>query len=243
MEKRIGVAAAFTVFTIGTIFAVSDLAGWVMPDGIAKALVGILSFMAIVGGVVVLHGLWVVSKSLRLTKGLQWPVYDTTREDPNQWLLDIAAHDAKNPQRQLHLLSQHVVKWDFEITTRRPWIELGFKYLNGGMHTILIGPAEGRPKYQGDELVDPIESSGRSRMPRGHIAEYRVKVVLPREVVETVKRSELDLEVARSTSLLRTISLSGVTFQLESEPTDGNESCIVPAPLGIGDTFIVGGLN
>jgi len=242
MRKRIEViAGGGVVIAAGILFTAYQVQQEMMPGWLFKLIV--------VGGPVVLVTsltTWlfvrVILPALDVRKhyGFRWPLRDKTSPDPNQWLLNIAAHDAENPQGELRLLDQRVVKWATDPKIRRPWIELGFTYFNGGVHTVLIGPAAGRPKYRSDELPDPVESSGRSRVARGASTPYVVRVVLPCDVAEAIYQKELVLEVARSKSIVRSLSLSGVTLQVESEPTDGNEPQFRCIRLGDSDTFIVG---
>ena len=119
-----------------------------MPDEVFNLLVGISAVLLIVA-----VPWWVASyaffPAIRFFRRYEyrWPMTAKGKPNPNQWLQDIAKHDAENPQGEVRLLSQRVVKWDMDPKTMRPSLELGFKFFNGGLHTILIGPADGRPRY------------------------------------------------------------------------------------------------
>ena len=240
MYLRVPIPASIVAAMPALALALFQVMEWKMPDWMAYTLLAIISASGIIAIMILLHGIWDWSRPIRSRHALRSPFFDSEALNPNQWLLDIAQHDAENPQGELRLISQRVVKWDIDHATMRPWLELGFKYFNGGVHTIVIGPAEGRPKYHARELPDPVESPGRSRLARGATTEYRVKVVLPREVADAVHAKEMILEVARSVSLVRSIILSGVSLEVKSEPADGNESRVVSTNLGQGDTFPVG---
>ena len=85
---------------------------------------------------------------------LQSPVVNRNAPDPNQWLLDIAKEDANDPARNLLILEQTVTNKDLRPGLHRPWIELGLKLYNCGVHSILVGPTEGYARFKGEELPD-----------------------------------------------------------------------------------------
>ena len=146
-----------------------------------------------------------------------------------QWLLDIAREDAENPVQHLLILEQKIADMDLRPDRFRPWIELGFTLYNGGVHDILVGSAEGHANYKGNELPDSVEASrGGSRKPRGHVHEYRLKQYLPTDVAEAL------YEEIANTGKVRSLSLSGVRIEVESEGQDGRNARL---QLGASDTF------
>jgi hypothetical protein len=153
---------------------------------------------------------------------------DKAKRDPNQWLFDIAREDANNPARHLVIREQTVTNCDLRAERYRPWIEFGLTLYNGGVHDILVGPAQGHANYKGNELPDKIESEGGSRKPRGHEHVYKLKQYLPAEIAEAID------DERRQTQKIRSLSLSTVRLAVQSEGPDGK---LVLLPLGANDTF------
>ena len=192
-------------------------------------------FLAIViAGIVVIVGMFAREVPsfvifVRSRWGVRVPVYDKRKPDPNQWLLDIAQDDANRPVKYLLILKQTVSNKDLDPNTMSPWVEVSQWLYNGGVHSIVVGPIKGRGSYEGQDLPEPVEGpDGRSRYPRGHTAEFKIKQRLPPDVAAKV------YEEIRKTGKLRSLGLSNVRLQVESESVDGQT---VSMALGRDDTY------
>ena len=174
----------------------------------------------------------------RLRKyGVRSPIYNREIPNPSQWLIDIAQHDAENPQGELREISKSVIKWDLEPSTRRPWIEVAVKYFNGGVHPILIGPIKGRPKYNGDQLQDLVEEGAKHRVTRGETDSLSFKVYLPPDVAKRIYDEELSVHAPRSFRRIRSLDFSDIKLEVESEPI--GEFRGIKTRIGLGGNNII----
>ncbi len=208
---------------------VYQAAGETVPDWMFN-----LSRLLIFGVILIGLPAWLVLSLIPVVSFLRsyrylWPMHRKDAPDPNQWLLDIAREDANDPARHLIIRRQTFINCEFSPEKYRPWIELGLTIYNGGVHDILVGPAEGHGIYKGNELPDKIESDGGSRKPRGHEHVFKMKQYILPEIAKEIHQERM------GTGTIRSVSLSAVRLTVTSEGPNGRT---IQIQLGHSDTFL-----
>ena len=208
------------MLALGILYGTYEVQQETFPDWLFYVAVtsGILLF---IGGAVTWSAGYIIVpiRTFFAARRFRSPMVRRDEPDPNQWLLDIAREEAENPVARLLVLKAEFTNKNLKTDEYRPWVEIGLTIRNVGVHSILVGRAEGHVMYKGRELPDAIQGKGgASRKPRDHEHVYKLKLFLPPDMA-----NEFFEEMLVPRHRVYSLGLGGIKIEVTSEAENGSQ--------------------
>lgn len=216
MEKRIGVAGGIAALTPPVLFGIFEVMEWKMPNWLAVIFVSVTAIVGFIALLVLLHGLWIWSKSVRMHIGLQIPspFYRKNKPNPNQWLIDLAERQRQTPQDFFAFTGQMAV--GLSRNDKRPYLSVRCYYRNYSVHRWEIGELKGYVRWKNEQLPEEVKQDGSIQQiaPLEHIV-FDWKVHIPSEYL-------VDLCIEYDSGEIKSLNLSGLTATLRVNSGDSD---------------------
>ena len=210
MDKRIGWPATTISVCAGIVLALYEVvAEWTMPIGLAKTLLGITALAGFIAVIWFCHNIWVWARPSWQRYALRFPIYDKTKPNPLQWLIDIAEKQRDNPYT--HIVLTDCIWFSYNAGEASPCLRIKIYFKNLSIYNLVVGMPEGRVIYKGEELPNPIPkvSGGCNVVPGGDII-FDLSIYIPDKFKE-----DICSETGSSTKEIRNLSLGGLRSEVK----------------------------